>query len=144
MNSNVISVNTDTNQGEVAHVVSEYNILAVPVVDSSYNLVGIVTVDDIIDVIREEATEDFLQMAGAGKDREILLKSTFDNAMLRAPWLFASWIGGIMAMVIIGSFEQELTSVIALASLIPIVMGMGGDIATQSSTIIVRVSPRAG
>jgi magnesium transporter len=90
MNSNVISVNTDTMQGEVAHVVSQYNILAVPVVDQSFNLVGIVTVDDIIDVIREEATEEFLQMAGAGKDREILLKSTFENAMLRAPWLFAS------------------------------------------------------
>ena len=138
MNPHVISVNTDTDQGEVAHVVSQYNILAVPVVDSSYSLVGIVTVDDIIDVIREEATEEFLQMAGAGKDREILLKSTFDNAMLRAPWLFASWIGGITAMVIINSFEHELAKVLALASFIPIVMGMGGNIATQSSTIIVR------
>jgi len=138
MNSHVISVSTDTDQGEVAHVVSQYNILAVPVVDSSYRLVGIVTVDDIIDVIREEATEEFLQMAGAGKDREILLKSTFDNAMLRAPWLFASWVGGVMAMVIINSFEQELAKVLALASFIPIVMGMGGNIATQSSTIIVR------
>jgi magnesium transporter len=95
-------------------------------------------VDDIIDVIREEATEDFLQMAGAGKDREILLKSTFDNAMLRAPWLFASWIGGITAMIIIGTFEEELAKVLALAAFIPIVMGMGGNIATQSSTIIVR------
>lgn len=138
MNTNVISVTTDTDQGEVAHVVSQYNILAVPVVDSSYRLVGIVTVDDIIDVIREEATEDFLQMAGAGKDREILLKSTKDNAMLRAPWLFASWIGGVMAMFIIGAFEEELQKVLALASFIPIVMGMGGNIATQSSTIIVR------
>jgi magnesium transporter len=138
MNPNVISVSTDTDQGEVAHVVSQYNILAVPVVDSNYKLVGIVTVDDIIDVIREEATEDFLQMAGAGKDREILLKSTKDNAMLRAPWLFASWLGGILAMFIIGAFEHELTQVLALASFIPIVMGMGGNIATQSSTIIVR------
>lgn len=138
MNPNVISVTTDTDQGEVAHVVSQYNILAVPVVDSSYKLVGIVTVDDIIDVIREEATEDFLQMAGAGKDREILLKSTKDNAMLRAPWLFASWIGGVMAIFIIGAFEHELTQVLALASFIPIVMGMGGNIATQSSTIVVR------
>lgn len=138
MNPNVISVNTDTEQGEVAHVVSQYNILAVPVVDSSYKLVGIVTVDDIIDVIREEATEEFLQMAGAGKDREILLKSTRENAMLRAPWLFASWIGGILAMFIIGAFEEELSQVLALASFIPIVMGMGGNIATQSSTIIVR------
>ncbi len=138
MNPNVISVSTDTDQGEVAHVVSQYNILAVPVVDSNYKLVGIVTVDDIIDVIREEATEEFLQMAGAGKDREILLKSTKDNALIRAPWLFASLIGGVMAMFIIGAFENELTQVLALASFIPVVMGMGGNIATQSSTIIVR------
>ncbi len=138
MNSNVISVTTDTDQGEVAHVVSQYNILAVPVVDFNYHLVGIVTVDDIIDVIREEATEEFLQMAGAGKDREILLKSTKESAFIRAPWLFASWIGGVMAMFIIGAFESELNQVIALASFIPVVIGMGGNIATQSSTIVVR------
>ncbi len=138
MNPNVISVSTETDQGEVAHVISKYNILAVPVVDSNYTLVGIVTVDDIIDVIREEASEEFLQMAGAGKDREILLKSTRESAFIRAPWLFASWLGGVMAMVIIGTFEQELAKVIALASFIPVVIGMGGNIATQSSTIIVR------
>lgn len=138
MNPNVISVSTDTEQGEVAHVVAQYNILAVPVVDSNYTLLGIVTVDDIIDVIREEASEEFLQMAGAGKDREILLKSTRENAFIRAPWLFASWIGGVMAMLIIGTFEEELSKMIALASFIPVVIGMGGNIATQSSTIVVR------
>lgn len=138
MNSNVISVTTDTDQGEVAHVVSKYNILAVPVVDSNYTLVGIVTVDDIIDVIREEASEEFLQMAGAGKDREILLKTTRESAFIRAPWLFASWLGGVTAMLIIGSFEEELSKMIALASFIPVVIGMGGNIATQSSTIVVR------
>lgn len=138
MNPHVISVSTDTDQGEVAHVVARYNILAVPVVDSNYTLVGIVTVDDIIDVIREEATEEFLQMAGAGKDREILLKSIKDNAFIRAPWLFASWIGGVAAMLIIGSFEEELSKLIVLASFIPVVIGMGGNIATQSSTIVVR------
>lgn len=138
MNPNVISVTTDTDQGEVAHVVSKYNFLAVPVVDNNYTLIGIVTVDDIIDVIREEASEEFLQMAGAGKDREILLKSSRESALIRAPWLFASWIGGIMAMVIIGAFEEELAKVIALASFIPVVIGMGGNIATQSSTIVVR------
>ena len=138
MNPNVISVTTDTDQGEVAHVVARYNFLAVPVVDSNYTLVGIVTVDDIIDVIREEASEEFLQMAGAGKDREILLKSTKENAFIRAPWLLASWIGGVVVMLIIGNFQDELTKVIALASFIPIVLGMGGNIATQSSTIVVR------
>ncbi|MEN8232635.1 MAG: magnesium transporter [Thermodesulfobacteriota bacterium] len=138
MNTNVTAVTTDTNQDEVAHVISQYNILAVPVVDSSYKLVGIVTVDDIIDVIREEASEDFLRMAGAGKDTEILLKSTMANAMTRAPWLFASWVGGIMAMLIITFFHDELQKVLALAAFIPIVIGMGGNIATQSSTIIIR------
>ncbi len=119
MNTNVTAVTTDTNQDEVAHVISQYNILAVPVVDSSYKLVGIVTVDDIIDVIREEASEDFLRMAGAGKDTEILLKSTMANAMTRAPWLFASWVGGVMAMLIITSFHEELQKVLALAAFIP-------------------------
>lgn len=138
MNTNVTSVGTDTDQEEVAHVISQYNILAVPVVDSSYKLVGIVTVDDIIDVIREEASEDFLRMAGAGKDTEILLKSTMANAMTRAPWLFASWVGGVMAMFIITFFHDELQKVIALAAFIPVVIGMGGNIATQSSTIIIR------
>ncbi len=138
MKSNVISVSTDTDQEEVAHMVSQYNILAVPVVDSSYTLVGIVTVDDIIDVIREEATEDFLQMAGVGKDREILLKSTSANALIRAPWLLATWLGGVMGIFVIHSFTKELNQVLALASFIPIVLGMGGNIATQSSTIIVR------
>lgn len=138
MNPKVVAVSTDTDQEEVAHVVSQYNILAVPVVDASYKLVGIVTVDDVIDVIREEATEDFLQMAGAGKDREILLKSTVDNALTRAPWLFASWVGGVLAALVISLFESELKEVLALAAFIPIVMGMGGNIGTQSSTIVVR------
>lgn len=138
MNTKVISVTTDTDQEEVAHVVSQYNLLAVPVVDSTFKLVGIITVDDVIDVIRREATEDFLQMAGAGKDHEILLKSTWQNALTRAPWLAASWVGGIAAMFIITAFEGELMKTLALAAFIPVVIGMGGNIATQSSTIIVR------
>lgn len=138
MNPRVIAVSSNTDQEEVAHLVSRYNILAVPVIDSDSKLIGIITVDDVIDVIREEATEDFLQMAGAGKDQEILLKSTMDNALTRAPWLFASWIGGVLAAIVISSFEEELQQVLALAAFIPIVMGMGGNIGTQSSTIVVR------
>lgn len=138
MNPNVISVTTDTDQEEVAHVVSQYNLLAVPVVDATFKLVGIVTVDDIIDVIREEATEDFFQMAGAGKDQEILLKPLHQKILLRGPWLFASWTGGVAAMFIISFFQAELNKVLALASFIPIIAGMGGNIATQSSTIVVR------
>ncbi len=131
-------VRPETDQEQVAQIVSQYNYLAVPVLDKKNHLLGIVTVDDIVDVIREEATEDILKMAGAGKDREILLKSSWENAKARIPWLFASWIGGIVAATIISSFEIMLNNVIALAAFIPVIIGMGGNIGTQSSTIIVR------
>ena len=134
----VHSVRPETDQEDVAQIVAQYNYLAVPVLDADDHLIGIVTVDDVVDVIREEATEDFLQMAGAGKDREILLKSSWENARARLPWLFASWIGGIVAATIIGAFEHMLQSIIALAAFIPVIIGMGGNIGTQSSTIIVR------
>ncbi len=132
------SVRPETDQEEVARIVAQYNYLAVPVLDKNDCLLGIVTVDDVVDVIRKEATEDFLQMAGAGKDREILLKSSWDNAKARLPWLFASWVGGIIAANIIGEFEPLLDSILALAAFIPVIIGMGGNIGTQSSTIIVR------
>lgn len=138
MTRNVQYVRAETDQEEVAKVVSHYNLLAVPVVDSNDEILGIVTVDDVVDVIREEATEDFLQMAGAGKDREILLKSSWGNARARLPWLFASWIGGVVAILIIGFFENMLQSIVALAAFIPVIIGMGGNIGTQSSTIVVR------
>ena len=138
MIKNVHSIRPETDQEEVARIVAQYNFLAVPVLDSESKLLGIVTVDDIVDVIREEATEDFLRMAGAGKDREILLKSSWENAKTRLPWLFASWIGGVIAASLIGVFENMLENIIALAAFIPVILGMGGNIATQSSTIIVR------
>ena len=138
MSKQIHVVRPETDQEEVARIVSQYNFLAVPVVDSEERLLGIVTVDDVVDVIREEATEDFLQLVGAGKDREILLKSSWENARMRVPWLFASWIGGILAALIIGIFDDVLKSTIALAAFIPVIMGMGGNIGTQSSTMIVR------
>ena len=134
----VHAVRPETDQEEVARIVSQYNFLAVPVIDSDEKLLGIVTVDDVVDVIREEATEDFLKMVGAGEDREILLKSSWENARIRLPWLFASWVGGIIAAYIIGVFDNILQNTIALAAFIPVIIGMGGNIGTQSSTIIVR------
>ncbi len=138
MTSQVVTVLPETDQEEVARLVGRYNILAIPVVDQDNHLLGIVTVDDIIDVIREEATEDFLQMAGAGRDREILLKSTFEESKLRFPWLFATWVGGIIASIIVGSFADIRQRVLALAAFMPIIIGMGGNIGTQSATIVIR------
>ena len=138
MQKDVVSVIAETDQEEVARLVSRYNLLAIPVIENDLSLLGIITVDDVVDVIREEATEDFLQMAGIGKEREILMKSTFENVKLRLPWLFASWIGGTIAAYVIGTFESFLESAIALAAFIPVIIGMGGNVGTQSSTIIVR------
>jgi len=137
MATDVVSVQTETDQEEVARIVARYNVLAVPVVDENNNPVGIVTVDDVVDIIREEATEDFLKMAGAGGEL-IESQSIFRSTRTRLPWLLASWIGGIVAFLIIGYFESSLNKLVYLAAFIPIIMGMGGNIGTQSSTIVVR------
>ena len=138
MITRVHAVQPLTDQEEVAQIVSRYNILAVPVVDEANKLMGIITVDDVIDVIREEATEDFLQMAGAGRDRDILLKSAFSNAKTRVPWLFASWLGGMLVASIITTYEDTLGQVLALMAFLPIIIGMAGNVGTQTATIIVR------
>ena len=138
MIKDIHAVTSDTDQEEVAKIVAQYNYLALPVVNKQNKFLGIVTIDDIVDIIRQEASEDFLQMAGVGKDREILLKSPLENAQSRAPWILASLVGGICAATIIGSFDDLLKDIIVLAAFIPVIIGMGGNIGTQSSTIVVR------
>ena len=137
MATDVVSVQTDMDQEEVARIVARYDFLAVPVVDGAHRLVGIVTVDDVIDIIRKEATEDILKMAGAGEEF-VETKSILKSTRIRLPWLFASCIGGIVAFFIIGKFEHSLMKFAYLAAFIPVIMGMGGNIGTQSSTIVVR------
>lgn len=137
MQTDLISATTDTDQEEVARVVSRYNLLAIPVTDENNRLVGVITIDDVVDVIKEEATEDFYKMAGTS-DEEILTKSVVKSARIRLPWLLASFFGGIMATVILSSFEGTLSSFVMLTYFLPIIMGMGGNIGNQSSTIIVR------
>ena len=124
------TVHINTPQEEVAQVVSRYNIMAVPVVDQLRRLIGIVTVDDVIDVIdviREENTEDMLKMSGAG-EIDLASRSILKNTRARLPWLFASFIGGILAAYIIGNFETQLKRVAALAAFIPMITG-GGNVA---------------
>jgi magnesium transporter len=137
MTTDVFSVQTDMDQEEVARIVARYDILAVPVVDENNRLVGIVTVDDVIDIFRQEATEDILKMAGVGEEF-VETKSILRSTRIRFPWLFASCIGGIVAFYIIGQFEEGLRQLAYLAAFIPVIMGMGGNIGTQSSTIVVR------
>lgn len=137
MVTDVISATVDTDQEEVARLAARYNFLAIPIVDDGNHLVGIVTIDDVVDVIREEATEDILKMAGA--DETVYESSSvLVNVRTRAPWLFATWLAGLAASVLIGAFEAQLTKTVALAAFIPVVLGMGGNVGSQTATIIVR------
>ncbi len=137
MNPHVVSVRTDEHQEEVARLVSRYDFLAVPVVDETNQLVGVITVDDVIDVIREEATEDILKMAGAG-DEYAKNVSVFGWIRRRLPWLAAAWFGGIVAAMIIGKYRGTIERSVQLAAFIPVIIGMAGNVGTQSLTIVVR------
>ncbi|MEE2828787.1 MAG: magnesium transporter [Myxococcota bacterium] len=137
MQSDVLSVPLTKDQEEVARIVARYDLLAVPVVDEFNKLVGIITVDDVIDVLQDEAGEDMMLMAGVG-DEEAATASTGQAVRTRLPWLLASVGGGVAAAVLIGSFKEELVKATVLAAFIPIVMGLGGNVGVQASTIVVR------
>lgn len=133
----IVSVPTDMDQEEVARVATRNMIFALPVIDKKGLLKGVITLDRVLRVIQDEATEDIYKMAGTDKE-EITSQSVFRIARIRAPWLFASWLGGLAAAVIIGMFEDSIARVAALAAFLPIVLGMGGNIGTQSATVVVR------
>ena len=137
MARDLVTVKPYMDREEVAKLVSKYDYLALPVVDDDNKMVGIVTVDDVIDVLHDSATEDILRMAGVGEDF-VETQTIFRGTRIRLPWLFASFLGGVAAFFIIGGFEESLTKYTSLAAFIPVIMGMGGNIGTQSSTIVVR------
>jgi len=138
MRKDLISVKPSTDQEKVARIISRYDFMALPVVDNNNKLLGIVTIDDIIDVMRDEATEDFLQMAGVGKSHDVLSLPTSKSIAKRFPWLFATFLGGVIASLIVMQFENLVTQFALISSFIPIIAGMGGNVGIQSSIIIVR------
>ena len=137
MATDIVSIKPYTDRDVVARLVSRYDFLAIPVVDDDNRIIGIVTVDDVIDILHETATEDMLKMAGVGEDY-VETQSVLKGTRIRLPWLFASCLGGIANFFIIGRFESTLAQLTGLAAFIPIIMGMGGNIGTQSATIVVR------
>lgn len=130
-------VPADLDQEEVARLFTRYELLSAPVVDDEDVIRGVITIDDVIEIIHQEASEDMARMAGTHQE-ELLSKSAMRVFRIRWPWLFASWIGGIGALAIIGAFEETLARAVAVAAFIPVIMGMGGNIGVQSSTIAVR------
>lgn len=138
MTRDVITVHTDTDQEEVAQLATRYDLLAIPVVDSEGVLVGIVTYDDIVDVVREEATEDFYKMAGTSDEEILYQERSFKVASIRFPWLLVNLAGGVLTGLLLEHFQVRLEEALFLLTFVPVIMGMGGNIGTQTSTIAVR------
>lgn len=137
MTTDLISVRVDTDQEEVARQVASYNLLAIPVVDEENKLLGVITVDDIIDVIKDEATEDVYRLAGvAGDDR--VFTSAADSLRKRLPWLIVNLATAFLAAAVVSTFTETIGAVTVLAAFMPVVAGMGGNAATQTLTVIVR------
>ncbi|MFW6148850.1 MAG: magnesium transporter [Atribacterota bacterium] len=140
MEEDIISV-LDTEDREVAaRVISDYDFLAIPVINKKGLMVGIITVDDIIDVLQEEVTEDIHKMVGSAEFYEDkLIKATpLSRAKARLPWLLVCMVGEIISGSVIEFHAGILELVVALAFFIPIIMAMGGNVGAQSSTITVR------
>ncbi|MFO0773234.1 MAG: magnesium transporter [Nitrospiraceae bacterium] len=138
MTRDVLSVTVAMDQEEVARQVANYNLLAIPVTEQDGTLVGIITVDDVVDVIREEATEDMLKMAGAPEDDALSRSSSWSAARIRFPWLFTNLFGSLLSGAILWYFRYTLHEVAAIVSFIPVIAAMGGNVGLQSSTLIIR------
>jgi magnesium transporter len=137
MTADLMSARVDMDQEEVARQVASYNLLAIPVVDEENKLVGVITVDDVIDVIKDEATEDIYRLAGVAGDERVFTspKETFRK---RLPTLAIQLVTLFAAAAVIAVFEPTIGKVTALAVFMPIVAGMGATAATQTLTVMVR------
>ncbi len=139
MLTNLIFVNTQTDQEEVAKMLAKYNFLALPVVDGEDRMVGIVTFDDAMDVIEEETTEDMEIMGGMLPSEKTYLRSTsFDLFKNRIPWLMLLMVSSTFTGIIITAFEGALAAQVALTAFIPMLMGTGGNSGSQSSVTVIR------
>jgi len=137
MTTDIISVRADMDQEEVARQVASYNLLAIPVVDEENKLVGIITVDDVIDVIKDEATEDIYRLAGVSTDERVFTPSR-ESLRKRFPWLLINLATAFIATGVVALFDRTIAAWVGLVKFMSIVPGMGGNAATQTLTVIVR------
>lgn len=139
MTRDAIFVHTDTDQEEVARTIQRYDFLAVPVVDREQRLVGIVTVDDVIDILEQETTEDIYTLGGVqGGGDNYFQTNLLVVARKRVVWLFVLLLTNTMTSAVIRAQEDILQQVVALAAFIPLLIGTGGNVGAQSSTVVIR------
>ncbi|MCI5947527.1 MAG: magnesium transporter [Oscillospiraceae bacterium] len=139
METNIISVKTHTDKEEVAALFNKYDFLSLPVVDNEFCIVGIVTVDDAMDVLQEEAEEDFQKMAAiTPTDKPYLRITPFSIWKSRIPWLLILMVSATFTGIIISSFEDALSKLVVLTAFIPMLMDTGGNSGSQASVTIIR------
>ena len=139
MDTNVVFAMTHDDQEEVAEKISDYDLMAIPVTDKEGRLVGIVTVDDVIDVMEQEATEDFEIMAAmTPSDKPYSRTGAAEMWKLRVPWLMFLMLSATFTSMILNSFEDALAVQTVLIGFIPMLMGTGGNSGAQSSTAVIR------
>ncbi|TIW56848.1 MAG: magnesium transporter, partial [Mesorhizobium sp.] len=123
-------------QEEAAREFEQYDLLSAAVVDENERLVGVLTIDDVVDVIQQEAEEDLLRMGGVGDEE--LSDTVLATSRSRVPWLLVNLLTAFLAASVIGLFDQTIEHIVALAVLMPIVAGMGGNAGSQTMTVTVR------
>jgi magnesium transporter len=123
-------------QEEAAREFEQYDLLSAAVVDENERLVGVLTIDDVVDVIQQEAEEDLLRMGGVGDEE--LSDSVISTSRSRVPWLLVNLLTAFLAASVIGLFDRTIEHIVALAVLMPIVAGMGGNAGSQTMTVTVR------
>lgn len=138
MDSVSISVTADIDQEEVAKIFKKHDLVSLPVTDESGILLGRITIDDVVDVMEEEASEDFLRMAGTDEEELVYGTQVFKISRLRLPWIMINLLGGLATGYLMWIFKVTLRDVLALVVFIPLITGMGGNVGVQSSSIMVR------
>src|SRR5690606_33362352 len=123
-------------QEEAAREFEQYDLLSAAVVDENDRLVGVLTIDDVVDVIQEEAEEDLMRMGGVGDEE--LSDSVLSTSRSRVPWLLVNLVTAFLTASVIGLFDRTIEHIVALAVLMPIVAGMGGNAGSQTMTVTVR------
>ncbi|RKM57717.1 MULTISPECIES: magnesium transporter [unclassified Butyrivibrio] len=139
MNTNVISINTMTDQEEAARMFQKYGFTAMPVVDNESRMVGIITIDDVVDILEEEATEDIEKMAAiVPSDKPYPKVGIFETYKSRMPWLLFLMVSATFTGAIITKFEDALSAYVILTAYIPMLMDTGGNAGSQASVSIIR------
>lgn len=139
MRTDIVSVPDDMDQEAVSDVIAQHDLMAVPVVDAEGRIKGIVTIDDIVDVVREEATEDIQKIGGtAALDAPYLQVGILEMVRKRVGWLAVLFVGSLLTATVISYFEDQIAKAVVLALFIPLIISSGGNTGSQATTLVIR------